>query len=66
MEDQRALHRFHFKRYYMQNKLSANVRGFFYLRCKLRFDAKEVASFFSDLRISLNETFRKIFQNFGF
>lgn len=45
MEDQRALHRFHFKRYYMQNKLKANVRFFFYLRCKLRFDAKEVASF---------------------
>lgn len=47
MKDQRALHRFHFKCYYMQNKLKANVRFFvfFYLRCKLRFDAKEVASF---------------------
>lgn len=47
MEDQRALHRFHFKRYYMQNKLKANVRFFVfcYLGCKLRFDAKEVASF---------------------
>lgn len=41
MKDQRALHRFLFKRYLMQNKLST----IFLLRCKLRFDAKGVVSF---------------------
>lgn len=43
---------------------SVQMYGFvFYLRCKLRFDAKKVASVFSDLRVSLNENFQKNISN---
>lgn len=45
MEDQRALHRFHLNVIICKIS-SVQMYGFvFYLRCKLRFDAKEVASF---------------------